>query len=125
MVGAKGLLASLPADRYLQHLAVRVNGPRAQALDARFDWVMTDEQTRHRLTLRHGALTSLPGSHGAAADAVIGLDRAALAAIVEAGSDFVAALEQAALTVQGDAAKVRAFFECLDTFDLGFNIVEP
>ena len=125
MVGAKGLLATLPTDRYLQHLAVRVDGPRAQVLAARFDWVMTDEPARHRLTLRHGALTSLPGSHGAAADAVISLDRAALAAIVEAGSDFVAALDQSALTVQGDVAKVRAFFECLDTFDLGFNIVEP
>jgi alkyl sulfatase BDS1-like metallo-beta-lactamase superfamily hydrolase len=100
MVGAMGMLAFLPTDRYLQHRS-------------------------YRLTLRNGALTSLPGSHGDAADAVITLDRATLTAIVEAGSDFAAALKAGTLAVTGDSARLQAFFECLDVFDFTFNIVEP
>jgi alkyl sulfatase BDS1-like metallo-beta-lactamase superfamily hydrolase len=115
----------LPTDRYLQHLAVRVNGPKTQDMALRVDWVMRDEDRSYRLTLRNGALTSLPGSHGDAADAVITLDRATLTAIVEAGSDFAAALKAGTLAVTGDSARLQAFFECLDVFDFTFNIVEP
>lgn len=125
MVGAMGLLAFLPIDRYLQHLAVRVNGPKAQSLTARIDWVMRDEGRGYRLTLRHGALSSLPGSHGDQADAVITLDRPTLMAIVEARSDFVAAIDAGRLQVSGDQQCVRALFACLDTFDFNFNIIEP
>ena len=125
MVGAMGLLAFLPIDRYLQHLAVRVNGPKAQSLTARIDWVMRDEGRGYRLTLRHGALSSLPGSHGDQADAVITLDRLTLMAIVEARSDFVAAIDAGRLQVSGDQQCVRALFACLDTFDFNFNIIEP
>lgn len=125
MVGAMGMLAFLPTDRYLQHLAVRVNGPKTQDMALRVDWVMRDEDRSYRLTLRNGALTSLPGSHGDAADAVITLDRATLTAIVEAGSDFAAALKAGTLAVTGDSARLQAFFECLDVFDFTFNIVEP
>ncbi len=125
MVGAMGLLAFLPIDRYLQHLAVRVNGPKAQSLTAKIDWVMRDEGRVYRLTLRHGALTSLPGSHGDQADAVITLDRPTLMAIVEARSDFGAAIDAGSLQVSGDQQTVRSLFACMDTFDFNFNIIEP
>ena len=125
MVGAMGLLAFLPIDRYLQHLAVRVNGPKAQSLRAKIDWVMRDEGRVYRLTLRHGALTSLPGSHGDQADAVITLDRPTLMAIVEARSDFGAAIDAGSLQVSGDQQTVRSLFACMDTFDFNFNIIEP
>ena len=125
MVGAMGLLAFLPIARYLQHLAVRVNGPKAQSLTAKIDWVMRDEGRVYRLTLRHGALTSLPGSHGDQADAVITLDRPTLMAIVEARSDFGAAIDAGSLQVSGDQQTVRSLFACMDTFDFNFNIIEP
>jgi alkyl sulfatase BDS1-like metallo-beta-lactamase superfamily hydrolase len=40
-------------------------------------------------------------------------------------SALVAALDQQALEVRGDAALFRRFVECLDEFDPMFNIVEP
>ena len=125
IVGAAGVLGTLPIDRYLQHLAARVNGPKTQALLVQFDWVMTDEGSTHRVTLRHGALSHLPGSHGEKAHAVLSLDRATLVRIVESGSDFLAALEGGLLQVRGDVERLRSLFACLDVFDINFNIVEP
>lgn len=125
VVGAAGMLGTLPMDRYLQHLAARVHGPKAQAISLRLDWVMTDEDSCHRLTLRHGAVSHLEGSHGPQADAVLRLDRATLVRIVDAGSDFLGALDAGQLQVSGDVDRVRALFSCLDVFDIGFNIVEP
>jgi len=125
IVGAAGVLGTLPMDRYLQHLAARINGPRAQAIQLRLDWLMTDEGSSHRVTVRHGALSHLPGSHGAQADAVLHLDRPTLVKVVDTGSDFAAALDVGLLQVSGDVARVRELFACLDVFDIGFNIIEP
>ena len=125
ILGAVGLLASLPIDRYLQHMAIRVNGPKVDAMRLCFDWVMTDEQSCHRVTLRHGALTALAGSHDALADAVLTLDRPTLVGIVESGSDFLAALDDGRLKLSGDREGMRQLFASLDVFDFGFNIVEP
>ncbi len=125
ILGAVGLLASLPIDRYLQHMAIRVNGPKVDAMRLCFDWVMTDEQSCHRVTLRHGALTSLVGSHHDSADAVLTLDRPTLVGIVESGSDFLAALDDGRLKLSGDREGMRQLFASLDVFDFGFNIVEP
>lgn len=125
MVGSMGMLSFLPIQQYLQHLAVRVNGPRAQDLHVRVDWVMRDENRTWRLTLRNGALSSLPGSHGAQADAVMSLDRATLIAVVEARSDFMAAIDAGTLQASGNLDALRALFGCMDTFDFNFNIVEP
>ena len=115
----------MPIDRYLQHLAIRVNGPTVDTMRLCFDWVMSDEKTRHRVTLRHGALTALAGSHEASADAVLTLDRPTLVAIVESGSDFLAALDDGRLKLEGDREAMRQLFASLDVFDFGFNIVEP
>jgi len=125
ILGAIGMLSSLPIDRYLQHMAIRVNGPKVDAMRLCFDWVMSDEKTRYRVTLRHGALTALAGSHDTLADAVLTLDRPTLVAIVESGSDFLAALDDGRLKVEGDRAAMRQLFASLDVFDFGFNIVEP
>jgi alkyl sulfatase BDS1-like metallo-beta-lactamase superfamily hydrolase len=125
IVGAAGVLGTLPIDRYLQHLAARVNGPKAQALTVRFDWLMTDEGSCHRVTVRHGALSHLPGSHGAQADAVLRLDRATLVKVVDTGSNFATALDEGLLQASGNVALMRSLFDCLDVFDIGFNIVEP
>ena len=125
MVGAMGMLSFLPTHQYLQHLAVRVNGPKAQDLQVRVDWVMRDEGQTYRLTLRNGALTSIAGSHGDQADAALTLDRTTLIAVVEARSDFMAAIDAGKLEASGNREALRQLFGCMDTFDFNFNIVEP
>jgi alkyl sulfatase BDS1-like metallo-beta-lactamase superfamily hydrolase len=121
------IVSILPFGNFLEYLAIRVNGPKAQGLKARFDWQLSDASgaDTHRLTLSNGALNHLPGSHGAAADAVVRMSREQLGQLSAGRSALVAALDQQALDVRGDAALFRSFVECLDEFDPMFNIVEP
>lgn len=121
------IVAILPFGSFLEYLGIRVNGPKAQALTARFDWQLTDASgtDTHRVTLSNGALNHLPGSHGAAADAVIRLSREQLGTLSSGRSALLAALEAKELEISGDAALFRRFVECLDEFDPMFNVVEP
>jgi alkyl sulfatase BDS1-like metallo-beta-lactamase superfamily hydrolase len=121
------VVAVLPLRSFLEFLAIRVNGVKAQAFSARFDWRLISGTTvdSQRLTLSNGALNHLPGSHGAAADAVIETTREELAALSAGRSALLSALERSTVRVTGDVARFRAFVESLDEFDPMFNIVEP
>ncbi len=121
------VVAILPFGSFLDYLAVRVNGPKAQAIDARFDWrvIGAEGLESHRLTVSNGALNHLPGSHGGAADAVIDMPREQLSRLSLGRSALVSALDGGDLDVSGDAALLRSFIECLDEFDPMFNVVEP
>ena len=121
------IVSILPFGSFLEYLAIRLNGPKAQDLQARFDWQLSDASgvDTHRITLSNGALNHLPGSHGAAADAVVRLSREQLGQLSAGRSALIAALDGQALDVRGDVALFRRFVECLDEFDPMFNVVEP
>ena len=121
------VVAVLPLARFLEYLAIRVDGPKAQDLCLRLDWRLVDDDgvDAQRLVLSHGALNHRPGSHGAAADAVIETTRAELAAHSAGRTALLAGLACGSLRVRGDRARVLQFFEALDEFDPMFNVVEP
>ena len=119
------VVAMLPMDMFFDYLAVRVNGHKAEQLDARIDWRMTDERRCDRLTLSHGALNHLEGSHGADAQATIMMNRALLANLVASGAQFAAALADGRLIVEGDATVLAGLFGTLENFNPMFNILEP
>jgi alkyl sulfatase BDS1-like metallo-beta-lactamase superfamily hydrolase len=121
------IVSILPFGSFLEYLGIRVNGPKAQGLKARFDWQLSDASgvDTHRLSLSNGALNHLPGSHGAAADAVVRMSREQLGQLSAGRSALLASLDQQELDVRGNAALFRSFVECLDEFDPMFNIVEP
>jgi alkyl sulfatase BDS1-like metallo-beta-lactamase superfamily hydrolase len=121
------VVAVLPFGSFLEFLAIRVNGPEAQDLDAKFDWRLVDDANvdAHRITLSNGALNHLPGSHGAAADAVIETPRAQLSKLSAGRSALLAALDGGEMKVSGNDALFRRFVETLDEFDPMFNVIEP
>jgi len=121
------IVSILPFSSFLEYLGIRVNGPRAQGLAARFDWQLSDASgvDTHRITLSNGALNHLPGSHGSAAQAVIRTSREQLGKLSAGRDALLAALDANELEVTGDASVFRRFVECLDEFDPMFNIVEP
>ena len=121
------VVAILPLGNFLDYLGIRVNGPKAQMLDARFDWRLTDPHgaESHRVTLSHGALNHLPGSHGGSADAVVDMTRAQLSRFSAGRLALLAGLDSGELTVTGDTALFRTFIETLDEFDPMFNVLEP
>lgn len=121
------VIANLPFENFLEYLAVRVNGPRAQNIKARFDWCVEDDRKidSHRLTVSNGALNHLRGTHGAVADAVVSTSREQLVRLSQGRSAMIEALDSSEIRVTGNVALFRQFVECLDEFDPLFNVVEP
>jgi alkyl sulfatase BDS1-like metallo-beta-lactamase superfamily hydrolase len=134
------VVAVLPLARFLEYLAIRVNGPKAQDLQLKLDWRLVEAVATgsppvgaqaagpidvQRVVLANGALNHLPGSHGALADAVIETTRAELAAHSAGRAALLAGLASGKLRVSGDVERVKQFFETLDEFDPMFNVVEP
>jgi alkyl sulfatase BDS1-like metallo-beta-lactamase superfamily hydrolase len=122
------VVAILPFGSFLEYLGIRVNGPKAQDIEARFDWRLVDAAgavDTHKLTLSNGALNHLPGSHGPAAHAVVEMPRARLSQVSSGRAALLEALEAGDVKVTGDAALFRRFVESLDEFDPMFNVVEP
>jgi len=122
---SRKVVSMLPMGMFFDYLAIRVNADKAEGLQLRIDWRMTDEGSTHRLTLSHSALSHRPGSHGARAMATISTDRERLAAIVAADEPLAQAPDRGVLEIAGDAAAVRRLFGTFDEFPSNFNIVEP
>jgi alkyl sulfatase BDS1-like metallo-beta-lactamase superfamily hydrolase len=118
------VLALLPLERFLEFLAIRVNGQRAQDLQARIDWRLSDGDAQ-RVTLSNGALNHRAGSHGDRAQAVIVTPRAQLAQLLRGPREMLEILDRGELDVQGDRELVRRFVLSLDAFEPMFNVVEP
>ena len=121
------VVAVLPLGSFLEYLGIRVNGPKAQALSARFDWHLVDDRAvdSQKLTLSHGALNHLPGSHAGGADAVVETTRQQLSKLSAGRGALLAGLDSGELRVAGDVTLFRRFVETLDEFDPMFNVVEP
>ncbi|MFK7963268.1 MAG: alkyl/aryl-sulfatase [Burkholderiaceae bacterium] len=117
--------AMMPVPMVLDFLAIRLNGDKADGLSLHLDWVMTDEQSKHRLTLSNAALSHAEGSHSLAADASLMMNRDRLREMMNKGGQVTDQLGTDAFPVEGDLSKARALFECFDAFDPMFNIVEP
>ncbi len=122
---SRKVVSMLPMAMFFDYLAIRVNAPRAEGLQLRLDWRMSDEGDCHRLTLSHSALSHSPGSHGAAAMATVSTNREQLAAIVATGAPLAEALDRGQLAVDGDVDVVRRLFATFDEFPSNFNILEP
>ena len=55
-MNTRGLVASMPPDIFLDLVAVRLNGPRAEHDDFTIDVTVTDIAQRHSIHVRHGVL---------------------------------------------------------------------
>jgi alkyl sulfatase BDS1-like metallo-beta-lactamase superfamily hydrolase len=118
------VVALLPLRSFLEYLAIRVDGIKAQELVARFDWHAGRDECQ-RITLSNGALNHLPGGHGAAADAVIRTERAQLAQLLLGPAELLRALDAGEMDIRGNQALFRQFVQTLDSFNPMFNVIEP
>jgi alkyl sulfatase BDS1-like metallo-beta-lactamase superfamily hydrolase len=118
------VVALLPLEKFLEFLAIRVNGPRAQDLEALIDWRLPGEECQ-RITLSNGAFNHRSGSHGSAAQAVLSTPRAQLASLLQGPSLFMRLLDSGDLDVEGDRGLLRQFVATLDDFNPMFNVIEP
>jgi alkyl sulfatase BDS1-like metallo-beta-lactamase superfamily hydrolase len=118
------VLAQLTPEQLFDALAVRVDGPRCWDEHLTIDVDLSDEQTRHRLTLRNGVLTHTSAPQPTAADVVLRLPRAALPAVL-AGSEDADGLARSGVDIEGDAAVLGRLLGMLEAPDPDFAIVTP
>jgi len=119
------VVANLSVEQLLDAMAIRVDGPRAWERRLRIDWVVTDPDEQHALTLRNGVLSHRPGRHDPKAEAALIVDRQALNELVLKTADLAALAESGRLRVEGDGAKLGELLGLLEDPDPGFPIVTP
>ena len=124
------MVTLLPLERFLEFLAIRVDGERAQHLQARFDWTLIDDEggcepQHQRVVLSNGALSHLQGTHDQPPDASIVTTRRQLTALMRGASAAVQALDAGDIDCSGNIDRFRQFLQTLDVFDPMFNVVEP
>ncbi|MFB7339142.1 alkyl/aryl-sulfatase [Streptomyces hydrogenans] len=114
------LLRALTTGMLLDSLAIRIDGPRAWDEDLTVDLVLTDEDTRHRLTLHNGALThrTQGGTPRTPAGLTLTLTRPQLLGVLAGqGLDGI--------TTDGDPALLARLLSYVTDADPGFPIVTP
>jgi alkyl sulfatase BDS1-like metallo-beta-lactamase superfamily hydrolase len=119
------ILARLTVSQLLDAMAIRLNGPRAWDQELRIDWVVTEPDEQHAITIRHGVLSHRPGRHEPEADAGLVVAREALDQLLLKTADIGELAESGRLRVEGDGAKLGELLGLLDEPDPGFAIVSP
>ena len=88
-------------------MAIRLDGPRAWEHHLRIDWVVTDPDEEHAITVRNGVLSHRPGRHDPSADAALVVDREALNELLLKTADIGELAESGRLRVEGDGGEAR------------------
>ena len=116
------MVMALTVEQLLDSVAVRIDGPRAWHESLVVDLALTDQQHRHRLILRNGALTHrakpLAEAHREPAALTLTLTKPQLLGVLAGrGLDGV--------TVEGDPALLVRLFSYVAEPDTSFPIVTP
>ncbi|MFI2213893.1 alkyl/aryl-sulfatase [Streptomyces sp. NPDC020141] len=118
------LTSALTVGMLLDSVAVRVDGPSAWDEDLTVDLVLTDERRRHRLTLRHGALThrDYPLYHTSEIPAglTLTLAKPQLLGVLAGGAP-----DADGVRTEGDPGLLARLFSHVTAADPGFPIVTP
>jgi alkyl sulfatase BDS1-like metallo-beta-lactamase superfamily hydrolase len=119
------VLANLGVAQLLDAMAIRLNGPRAAEHHLRIDWIVTDPDEEHAITVRNGVLRHRPGLHDPSGDAALVVERGALNQLLLKTADVAELAESGRLRVDGDPAQLGELLGLLDEPDPGFAIVTP
>jgi alkyl sulfatase BDS1-like metallo-beta-lactamase superfamily hydrolase len=123
--GVPDVIRSLPLDMYFDFMAVRLDGNKAAGKTVVLNWRFTDTRQDYVLNLENSALTCVPDAQADGADATLTLTRATLDEISLQKTTFAAALQSGQIAVTGRGEKFVELLDMLDTFPLGFPVVEP
>ncbi len=119
------IVAGLSVAQLLDAMAIRLNGPRAWDLHLRIDWLITEPDEEHAITIRNGVMRHRSGRHGPDADATLIVARDALNRLVLKSADLADLAQSGRLRVEGDGAKIGELLGLLDEPDPAFPIVTP
>jgi alkyl sulfatase BDS1-like metallo-beta-lactamase superfamily hydrolase len=120
---AGGQLRALPADRLLDSLSVRLNGPKAGAIALAINLAFVDTGETFAVTVENAVLHHRPGNIANAP--TITLSRGSLVDLVLGQVTLGAAIDAGAVTTPLGADPLASLLSLLDRFDFWFEIVTP
>lgn len=123
--GSPDIVRAMTLDTYFDYLGVRLGGEKAQGKNIVLNWKFTDTRQSYVINLENSSLTHVADAQAANADATLTLTRATLDDITLEKTTFRAALQSGQITVAGQREKLDELLSMLETFTLGFPIVEP
>jgi alkyl sulfatase BDS1-like metallo-beta-lactamase superfamily hydrolase len=89
------------------------------------NWTFTDLNEKWVLGLSNRTLFHVHGRHDSRAAVTVTLPRPTLVAVVTQETTFMDEIQAGRITLDGDPAALLTIFGNLDTFTVGFNVVEP
>jgi alkyl sulfatase BDS1-like metallo-beta-lactamase superfamily hydrolase len=124
-VARRGLLQALSIELIFEALAVRLKSEEVVGERTTINFRFTDISEDWILGLNHCVLHTIKGRHDSGAAATITMTRASLLSIMSGDLTFVAGLTSGEISFEGDVQSLSKIFGHLDTFQSGFNIIEP
>jgi len=120
---AGGQLRSLPADKLLDSLSVRLNGPNAGATELAMNLAFIDTGEIFAVTVENAVLHHRSGEIATAP--TFSLARGVLADLVLGQTTLAAAIDAETVSAPLGAEPLASLLALLDRFDFWFEIVSP
>ena len=128
-VRARSLVREMTVDQVFDTIAVRTISENLGGVSVATNWTFTDlrgtPDERWTLGVSNRTIYSTRGRHTSDAAATVTLSRSKFLDIVLQDTTFVDAVKAGDVVIDGDAGALIAIFGNLDTFSMGFPIVEP
>ena len=128
-VRARALVREMTVDQVFDTIAVRTMSENLGGVALAINWTFTDlvgtPDEHWVLGVSNRTIYSIRGVHEPRAAASVTLSRAKFLDIVLQDTTFVDAMNAGDVALGGDAAALITIFGNLDTFSMGFPIVEP
>lgn len=121
----KGLLRAMSVEQVFDAIAVRLKSEDVGGQTVFVNWTFTDINEKWVLGLSNRTLFHVHGRHDSRAAVTVTLPRTILVAVVTQETTFMDEIQAGRITLDGDPAALLTIFGNLDTFTVGFNVVEP
>jgi len=128
-VRARSLVREMTVDQVFDTISVRTISENLGGVSLATNWKFTDlrgtPDEQWTLGVSNRTIYSSRGSHTSDAAATVTLARSKFLDIVLQDTTFVDAVKAGDVVIDGDAGALITIFGNLDTFSMGFPIVEP
>ena len=128
-VRARSLVREMTIEQVFDALAVRTMSEKLGGVALAVNWTFTDlrgtPDERWVLGISHRTMYSSRGHHDSLAVAGVTMSRSLLLDVVIQDTTFMDAISAGQISLEGDAGALLTIFGNLDTFSMGFPIVEP
>ncbi len=124
-IRAKGLLNAMTVEQVFDTISIRLKSETVAGLTIAINWTFTDIDETWRMCLSNRTLSYIKGLADPQAAVSLSLTRTGLIDIVTQSTTLPDELQNGNLKISGDIESLASIFGNLDTFTVGFNVVEP